>query len=67
MWSVYKGSGVEWGVGLGEMCGTECCILWFIKSLVYLVVFNTDSSTLGSTRFWDLIVVYIICVVDYFV
>jgi hypothetical protein len=27
MWSVYKFSEVEWGVGLGEMCEIEYCIL----------------------------------------
>jgi hypothetical protein len=31
------------------MCESECCIVWF--GLVYLVVFNTDSSTLDSTSF----------------
>jgi hypothetical protein len=56
MWSVYKGSEVEWGVGLGTMCVIEYCIVWFIQCLVYLVVFNTDSSTLGSTHFCGLIV-----------
>jgi len=29
----------------------EYCIVWFTHSLAYFVVFNTDSSTLGSTRF----------------
>ena len=33
------------------MCVTENCIVWFTHCLVYLVVFNTDSSTLGSTHF----------------
>ena len=42
---------MEWGVGLGEMCVTECCIEWFSDCLVYRVVFNTDSFTLGSTCF----------------
>jgi len=39
MWSVYtyKGSGVD-------------RVVWFTHFLVHLVVFNTDSSTLGSTR-----------------
>ena len=26
---IYKGSEVEWGVGLGEMCVIEYCIVWF--------------------------------------
>jgi hypothetical protein len=52
--SVYKGREVEWGVGLGEMCVTEYRIVWFTDCLVHLVAFNTDSSTLGSTRFWVL-------------
>jgi len=55
-WSVYKGSKVEWGVRVGEMCVTEYCIEWFTHCLVYLVVFNTDSCILGSTCFWVLIV-----------
>ena len=38
------------------MCVAEYCIVCFTHCLVYLVVFNTDSSTLGSTRFWALIV-----------
>ena len=33
------------------MCVIEYCIVWFTYYLVYLVVFNTDSSTLGSTCF----------------
>jgi len=56
MWSVYKGSEVEWGVGLGEMCVTESCIVRFAHCWAYLVVFNTESSTLGSNCFWVLIV-----------
>jgi len=52
MWSVYKGSEVEWGVGLVEMFVIVYCIVRFTHCLVYLVVLNTDSSTLGSTRFW---------------
>ena len=35
-------------VGLGAVCEIK---VWFTDCLVYLVVFNTDSSTLGSTRF----------------
>jgi hypothetical protein len=42
---VYNGSEVECGVGLGEACEDDYCIAWFIHCLVYLVVFNTDSST----------------------
>ena len=42
IWSVHKGSKVEWGVGLGEMYVDEFCIVWFIHCLVYLVIFNTD-------------------------
>jgi len=56
MCSVYKGSEVEWGEGLGKICVIEYCIVWFTHYLVYLVVFNTDSSILGSTCFWVLIV-----------
>ena len=58
MWSVYKGSEVGWGVNLGTMCVIEYCIVWCTHCLVlvYLVVFNTDSSTLGSTHFCGLIV-----------
>ena len=52
MWSIYKGSEVEWGVGLGVMCEIECYIVWFTHCSEYLVVFSTDSSILGSTRFW---------------
>jgi len=55
MWSVYKSSEVEWSVGVGEMCVIECSIVWFTHCLVYLVVFNTDLSTLGSIRFGVLI------------
>jgi hypothetical protein len=33
------------------VCVTECFIEWFSDCLVYRVVFNTDSSTLGSIRF----------------
>jgi len=51
MWSVYKGSEVEWGVGLVEMFVIVYCIARFTHYLVNLVVLNTDSSTLGSTRF----------------
>jgi hypothetical protein len=39
---------VDCGVGLGA---TSEIKIWFNDSLIYLVVFNTDSSTLGSTRF----------------
>jgi len=56
MWSVYKGSEVEWGIGVDEMCVIEYCKVWFTHCLVYLVVFNTDSSTSGSSRFCVLIV-----------
>ena len=56
IWSVYKGGEVEWGVGLGEMCVIEYCIVWFAHCLVFILVFNTYSSNLGSTRFWVLIV-----------
>jgi hypothetical protein len=38
-------------VGLGEEFEIECYIVWFTLWLEYLVVFNTDSSTLGSTSF----------------
>jgi len=55
MWSVYEGSEVEWGARLGEMCVTDYSIEWFTHCLVYLVLFNNGSSTLGSTRFWVLI------------
>jgi len=47
---VYKGSEVECGVGLGEMCVLDFCIVWFTHCLVHLVVRNTDSFTLGSAR-----------------
>jgi hypothetical protein len=50
--SVYKGYEVGWGVDLSEMCEIEYCRVWF----THLVVLNTDSSTLGSTGFWVLIV-----------
>ena len=50
MWSVYKGS--KWDVGLVEMFVIVYCIIRLTHSLVYLVVLNTDSSILGSTRFW---------------
>jgi len=56
MWSVNKGREVEWGVSVGEICVTEYCKVWFTHCLVYPVVFNTCSSTVGSTRFWVLIV-----------
>ena len=55
MWSVYKGTEVEWVV-VGTMCAIEYCIVRFTHRLVYLGVFNTDSSTLGSTHFCVLIV-----------
>jgi len=29
MWSVCNDCEVEWGVGLGEMCVIEYCIVWF--------------------------------------
>jgi len=32
------------------MCEIEYCIVWFTYCLINLVVLNTDSSTLGSTR-----------------
>ena len=54
MWSVCKCSEVEWYVGLGEMCVIEYGTVWFTHYLVYTVVFNTDSSTSGSTKFWVL-------------
>jgi len=34
-----------------EVCEIEYCIVWFTCCLVYIVVFNTDSSTVGSTSF----------------
>jgi len=55
MWRVYKGNEVEWVV-VGTMCAIEYCIVWFTHCLVYLGVFNTDSSTLDSTHFCVLIV-----------
>ena len=48
-----EGKGIG-GVGC-EVCETEYTIVWFTHCLVYLVVFNTDSSTVGSTSFWVLI------------
>ena len=39
---------VECVVGLGAMCEIK---VWFTYCLVYLIAFNTDTSTLGSTRF----------------
>ena len=42
---------LEKGRGLGEMCLIEYCSVRFTHCLVYLVVFYTDSSTLGSTPF----------------
>jgi len=51
---------VEGGVGFGEMCVTEYRIVLFAHCLVCIVVFNTDSSTLGSTRFRALRV-YVMC------
>jgi len=33
------------------MCELEYCIVRFTHCLVYVVVFNTDSSTLDSTHF----------------
>jgi len=54
--SIYEGYEVEWGVDLSEMCEIEYCIVWFTHCVVHLVVLNNDSSTLGSTRFWVLIV-----------
>jgi hypothetical protein len=42
---------VRWiEVGVGEMCVIEYYTAWFTDCLLYLVVLNTDSSTLGSTR-----------------
>jgi len=58
--SVYKGSEEEWGVGLGEMYVTVCCIVWFTHCLVYPVVFNTDSSNLGSACFWILTLIVLL-------
>ena len=37
------------------MCEIEYCIIKDTHCLVYLVVFNTDSTTLDSTRFRVLI------------
>jgi hypothetical protein len=56
MWSTHKGSEVEWGVGVGEMFVTEYCKVWFTHCLLYPMIFNIDSSTLGSTLFWVWIV-----------
>jgi hypothetical protein len=42
--SVHKGIEEQRSVGLGEMCEIESCIVRFTHCLVYLVVFNTDSS-----------------------
>ena len=56
MWSVYKGSELEGSSSLSEMFEIEYCAVWLTHCLVYLVVFNADSSTLGSSRFWALIV-----------
>ena len=56
MWSVCKGNELEWGVGFGKTCETECRTVWFADCSVYRVAFNTDSSTLGSTRFLVLMV-----------
>ena len=56
IWSVYKGSEVEWGLGLGEICVIEYCVVWFTHCLVHLAISNTDSSTSGSTHVWFLIV-----------
>ena len=42
------------------MCVTEYRIVWFTHCLVYLVVFNTDSSALGSTHFC-VVIVYNMC------
>jgi len=44
------------GVGLGKKIVTDYYIVWLTDCLVYLVVFNNDSSTLGSNRFYVLIV-----------
>jgi hypothetical protein len=60
MCSVYKSSEVEWDGGLGAMCVIGYCMLWFTHYLVYLVVFNTDWFTLGSTNFW-VSIVYNLC------
>ena len=56
MWSVYDGSDVEWGVGLGEMCVTDYCTVWYTHYLVYIMISNADSSTLVSAHFWGCIV-----------
>ena len=66
MWNVYKGSEVDWGVCFGEMCVIECCIVWFTDCLVYLVVFNTHSSTVGSTRYCVWCVLFY-CILLYFI
>ena len=34
------------GVGFGEFCVLDYCIVWFTDCLRDRVVFNTDSSTL---------------------
>jgi hypothetical protein len=39
---------VDCVVGLGAMCEIK---VGFTDCLVYIAVFNSDSSTLGSTRF----------------
>ena len=57
---IYKGSEAECGVGLGEMCVIEYRIVCFTHCLVYLVVFNNDPSTSGSTRF-AVLIVYNMC------
>ena len=51
MRSVFTGSELECGEGLGEMCVTGCYVAWFTLCLAYLVVFNTDSSISGSNHF----------------
>jgi hypothetical protein len=43
-------------VGTGKMYVTEYYVVCFTHRLMYLVVFNTDESTSGSTRFRVLIV-----------
>jgi hypothetical protein len=45
---------VEGNLGISEMFEIEYSTVWFTHFLVYLVVFNTDSSALGSTRFLSL-------------
>ena len=44
MWSVYNGSEVDCGVGLGETCENDYCIVWFIHCLVYLVYLVVPSG-----------------------